>query len=106
MTVVKCTALLPEAIQVAPISPPNSACDEELGRPTYQVIRFHRIAPTRPPKITGTVTFASSTMPLEIVLATSVEMNAPTRFSTAEMPTATFGLSEPGAIDVALALAV
>jgi hypothetical protein len=45
-------------------------------------------------------------MPLEIVLATSVEMNAPARFSTADTPTATFGLSAPVAIEVAIALAV
>lgn len=105
-TVPKCTAPLPAAIQVAPIRPPKSACDEELGSPTYQVSRFHRIAPTSPPKMIGTVILASSTSPLEMVLATSVETKAPTRFRTADSPTATFGLSAPVAIEVAIAFAV
>src|SRR5690242_13169249 len=105
-TVPKLTAPLPAAIQVAPIRPPNNACDEELGRPRYQVSRFHKMAPTRPPKMIGTVILVSSTRPLEMVLATSVETNAPTRFRTADKPTATFGLSAPVAIDVAIALAV
>ena len=54
----------------------------------------------------GTVILASSTRPLEMVLATSVEMNAPTRLRTADSATATFGLSAPVAMDVAIALAV
>lgn len=105
-TVSKLIAPLPAAIQVAPIRPPNRACDEELGRPKYQVTRFHRIAPTSPPKMIGTVIFESSTRPLEIVVATAVEMNAPTRLSTADTVTATLGLSAPVAMDVAIALAV
>ena len=44
--------------------------------------------------------------PPEMVLATSVERKAPTRLSTAAMATATFGLSAPVAIGVAIALAV
>ena len=41
-----------------------------------------------------------------IVFATSVLRNAPTRLSTAAIATATFGLSAPVAIGVAMALAV
>src|SRR5882757_5809819 len=96
----------PAATQVAPIRPPNRACDELDGRPKYQVARFHRIAPTRPAKITVGLILVSSTRPLEIVLATSVERNAPTRFSTAEMATATLGRSAPVATEVAIAFAV
>ena len=45
-------------------------------------------------------------MPLAIVAATLIEMNAPTRLRVAAMATATRGLSAPVAIDVATALAV
>ena len=40
------------------------------------------------------------------VTATEIDKNAPTRFATAEMATAIFGLSAPVAIDVAIALPV
>ena len=52
------------------------------------------------------VTRVSSTMPPEIVLATSVDRNAPTTFSTPLIRTATFGRSAPVAMDVAIAFAV
>ena len=45
-------------------------------------------------------------MPSEMVLATSVDRNAPTRFRIAASSTATLGLSAPVAIGVAIALAV
>ena len=45
-------------------------------------------------------------MPPEMVFATSVERNAPTRFRIAAMPTATFGFSAPVAMGVAIAFAV
>lgn len=45
-------------------------------------------------------------MPPEMVLATSVERNAPTKFSTAASATAVFGLMAPVAMGVAIALAV
>ena len=44
--------------------------------------------------------------PPEMVLATSVERNAPTRLSTAARATAVLGLIAPVAIGVAIALAV
>ena len=99
-------ASAPAATQVAPISPPNSACDELDGRPSSQVTRFQMIAPIRPPKITTGPILASSTRPLAMVLATATEMNAPTRLRTAEMATATLGRRAPVAIEVAIALAV
>ena len=45
-------------------------------------------------------------MPPEIVLATSVDRKAPTRFRIAAISTATLGLSAPVAIGVAIAFAV
>ena len=68
--------------------PPKSACDELEGRPSSQVSRFHRIAPTNPAKITIGVILVSSTSPLEIVFATSTERNAPIRLRTPAMITA------------------
>ncbi len=44
--------------------------------------------------------------PPEMVLATSVLRNAPTRLSTAAIATAVLGLSAPVAMGVAIALAV
>src|SRR4029078_10210990 len=51
-TVLKGMASAPPATHVAPIRPPNNACDELEGRPKYQVVRFHRIAPNSPGKST------------------------------------------------------
>ena len=47
-----------------------------------------------------------STMPVAIVAATLIEMNAPARLPTAEIATATRGFKAPVAIEVAIALAV
>ena len=52
------------------------------------------------------VTACSLMMPPEMVLATSVERNAPTRLSVPAAMTAVLGLSAPVAMDVAMALAV
>ena len=49
---------------------------------------------------------AGLTIPLAIVAATLIEMNAPAKFRHAEMITATLGFSAPVAIEVAIALAV
>lgn len=38
---------LPDAASAAPISPPTSPCVDEDGRPKYQVMRFHTIAPAQ-----------------------------------------------------------
>ncbi len=102
----KCTPFIPAPTQTAPMSPPNSACEELDGRPTSQVARFHRIAPTSPAKMIAGVTSLSLTMPLEIVSATLVDRNAPARLNTPQMSTATLGRSAPVAIEVAIAFAV
>ncbi len=99
-------ASTPDETQAAPIRPPNNACDELDGNPAYQVTRFHMIAPTSPPKMIAGVILASSTMPPEMVLATSTDRNAPTRLRTADSATAVRGLSAPVAMEVAMALAV
>ena len=36
----------------APTRPPISACEDDDGRPKYQVVRFQVIAPTRPANTT------------------------------------------------------
>src|SRR6476619_2643389 len=104
-TTEKFTPATPAPTSTAPISPPKRACDELDGRPNNQVVRFHRMAATNPAKIMVGVTKASLTMPPEMVLATSVDRNAPATFSTAAISTATFGLSAPVATEVAIALA-
>ena len=105
-TVLKWMASAPPATQVAPIRPPKSACDELEGRPRYQVVRFHRIAPTSPAKITTGLMSVSSTSPPEIVFATCTDRKAPTRLRHPAIATATLGRSAPVAIEVAIALAV
>ena len=100
------TALLPSATNAEPTTPPISACEDEDGRPKYQVARFHAIAPIRPAKTIAGVMRSASTMPLAIVAATSSEMNAPAKFRTAARLTASRGDSARVEIDVATALAV
>src|SRR6478609_2331683 len=102
----KLTPEVPAPTSTAPMSPPNRAWDELDGNPNSQVMRFHRMAPTSPAKIITGVTRASLTMPPEIVLATSVDRNAPTTFSTAAMMTAVRGRNAPVATEVAIALAL
>ncbi len=109
-SVPKCTALPPKATHVAPIRPPNRACDELDGRPRYQVNRFQTIAPTKAPNTMygpePAWNLVSSTMPLEMVLATFTDRNAPTTLRMPAIVTASFGLSAPVAMDVAIAFAV
>src|SRR5215210_6594713 len=85
---------------------PITACEEDDGRPKYQVSRFQKIAPIRPAKTIGSVTRSASTMPLAIVAATSSERKAPTKLRIAAMPTATRGDIARVEIEVATALAV
>lgn len=106
MTVEPFTEDQPADITAAPIRPPKSAWDELEGRPRSQVSRFHRMAPTSAAKITSVRMPSSLMRPPEIVLATSTERNAPTRFSTADMATAVLGLRAPVEMVVAIALAV
>src|SRR4051794_8283073 len=84
-----------EAASAAPTRPPMSACDDDDGRPKYQVIRFQAIAPTsaakttcNPPEPDG-----GSMIPLPTVAATLVEIRAPTRFITAARASAMRGVS-------------
>src|SRR3954453_22828553 len=105
-TASKLIAPAPPATHVAPIRPPKSACEELEGSPRYQVTRFHRMAPTRPAKITTGLMSVSSTRPPEIVFATCTDRKDPVRFRTAATATAVFGRNAPVAIDVAMALAV
>ena len=81
----KKTASAPSATKTAPTIPPISACEELDGRPKYQVIRFHAIAPTSPPNTASRpIEFGwISTTSCATVAATSSEMNAPTKLRTA-----------------------
>src|ERR1700733_14442263 len=94
------TALPPACTSSAPMTPPIKACDELDGMPRYQVVMFQAMPPTSPAKTTASVTEVWLTMPEAIVAATDSERNAPTRFSTADMPTATRGLRAPVAMEV------
>src|SRR6185437_9455348 len=77
------TTSLPAAANVAPMTPPISACDDEEGIPKNHVRTFHRMAPTKPAKTTSSVTTPWSTMPFAIVAATETEMNAPAKLRIA-----------------------
>lgn len=95
----------------APIKPPKSACEELEGNPRSHVNRFHNTAPIKPAKIIPGVMATplgppSLMMPPEMVLATSVERKAPTKFKIAASATAVLGLMAPVAMGVAMALAV
>ena len=100
------SAPVPAATIVAPSRPPISACELELGRPWYQVIRFQVIAPSRAAATTACVVVASSTRPLPIVFATAVPANAPMKLNDAAMRIAWRGLRARVATDVAMAFAV
>src|SRR5947209_5238970 len=84
----KCTPCIPAPTHTAPISPPNSACEELEGSPISQVARFHRIAPTSPAKMIAGVASLSLTIPLEMVWATFVDRHALARLSTQLMSAA------------------
>jgi hypothetical protein len=45
------TPLSPSAAIVAPIKPPNKACEEDEGSPNSQVNRFHKMPPISPHKM-------------------------------------------------------
>src|SRR3954454_15316288 len=79
----QCTVLADAS--AAPTSPPISACDEDEGRPTYQVMKFQAIAPSRAARTTAMpVAPAGASMIDEaMVTATPVDSSAPTRLATA-----------------------
>ena len=83
----------PAANRVAPTRPPKSACDDDDGRPKYQVIRFQAIAPSTPAKTTPRLAtpVGRVTRPLPTVLATFAPKWAPTKLPTAAMTSATRG---------------
>src|SRR5664279_2148684 len=91
----------------APTRPPIKACEDEDGKPRYQVPKFQTIAPSsaastmiRPGRPTG-----GAMMPLPTVAATLVETSAPLTFITAASPSATRGVNARVDTDVAIAFA-
>src|SRR3954447_22276409 len=100
------TAFGPAATNADPTTPPISACEDEDGRPKYQVARFQAIAPISPANTIDGVMYSASTIPLAIVAATASDRNAPTKLRLADRPTATFGGIARVEIDVATAFAV
>src|SRR5664280_1180325 len=96
----------PTAASMAPMRPPNRACDELDGSAKYQVVRFQTTAPTRAARTSPSVTKLVSTMPLPTVLATLVETSAPKRLKPAAMMTAVRGESARVETEVAIALAL
>src|SRR5690349_6314408 len=98
-------AVVPAAI-AEPTRPPIRACDDEDGRPSHHVIRFHVMAPSNPhititrPWLPGPGSMVSDT-----VCATFWPRKAPTKFMIAAMASATRGLRAPVETDVAIALA-
>src|SRR4051794_4057043 len=91
---------------VAPTTPPINACEELDGTPRYQVSKFHVMPPTSPANTTVRVTRSVLTNPLAMVAATLKDRKAPTRLSSPDSATATFGGSAPDAMEVAIALPV
>src|SRR5215208_5500924 len=96
----------PAAAKVEPTTPPINACEDDDGRPKYQVSRFQKIAPISPAKTTSRVMSSGLTMPLAIVAATCSDRNAPTKLRIAAIVTATRGAIARVEIDVATAFAV
>ena len=108
----------PRATTAEPIRPPNRAWEEDEGRPSSQVTRFHKMPPTRPantmvrigtpirPGIGSPFDPWIATTLLLTVRATSMLRKAPTRLSAADSTTAVLGFRAPVAIEVAIALAV
>ena len=78
------SATKPTFDTAAPAYPPMSACDELDGIPNHQVIRFHVIAPSSPPRIT----FASTTFRSMNPAATDFATAVPTKKSAAKLNTA------------------
>jgi hypothetical protein len=100
------TPLSPDCASAAPTSPPISACEEEDGRPSHHVIRFQTIAPTTAASTVCGVTDPASMIPVPTVFATAVVTNAPARFASAAMRTASRGESARVETEVATAFAV
>src|SRR6185312_12840193 len=65
----------PAFAQPAPKSPPTSACEDEEGIPSPQVIKFHAMAPISAPKITCGSTMLVEMIPVPSVSATCSPKN-------------------------------
>lgn len=94
-------------MSAAPTMPPNSACEDDDGRPKYQVTRFQMIAPTSAAKRMPIPLLPSGVamIPSLTVLATPLPMKAPARFITAAIASAARGVSARVETDVAIAFA-
>jgi hypothetical protein len=94
--------------RAAPTSPPMSACEDEDGRPRYQVPRFQTMAPSRAARTTTRPALpcvGGGMIPVPTVAATLVEIRAPTTLNTAAIARATRGVRALVEIEVAIALA-
>ena len=85
-------ARMPTLAMAAPAYPPIRAWEDEDGSPKYQVIRFQKIAPRRPPSTTSEFTTVMSISPDPIVFATAVpKKKAAAKLKKAAQKTATKG---------------
>jgi hypothetical protein len=101
------SAPMPAFAIAAPANPPSSACDDELGRPKYHVIRFQTIAPINAASSTVGSMTSGRTRPLLIVFATAVPtVKAATKLKNAAQATATPGGSTRVETTVAMELAL
>ncbi len=96
----------PALATAAPAYPPIKACEELVGIPKYQVIRFQMMAPRSPPRMTHWSTTLASTTPLPTVLATwTPKPKAATKLKKAAQATACMGVRTRVETTVAIELA-
>ena len=96
----------PALATAAPAKPPMSACEELVGIPKYQVIRFQVMAPMSAPRMTHWSTTAASTTPLPTVRATwTPKPKAATKLKNAAQTTACMGVRTRVETTVAMELA-
>ena len=108
LSTIVCQCTVAPAAMAAPPSPPMSACDDDDGRPSHQVVRFQMMAPSRP-HITM-VRPCSGAKPSVLMVsltvwATFCPSRPPTKFITAAMMSATRGVRARVDTEVAIALA-
>ena len=98
---------LSEATSAEPTRPPNSACDDEDGRPKYQVSRFQAMAPTTPANTTPSpdTPCGGAIRPLPTVCATRSPKCVPMKLPIAAISNATRGVRARVLMLVAIALA-
>src|SRR3954447_1161382 len=100
------TRAAPDCTSAAPMRPPISAWDDDDGRPSHHVSRFHTIAPVTAASTVRGVARLVSMIPWPTVFATAVVTNAPARFAIDAISTARRGESARVDTDVATAFAV